>query len=76
MDSDGTSINYSIIKLIRKWLRKSRKKILWKTLFRSIIKPFCFGKNFLKINSNFINLILQAIKLEDYECRAEILSNS
>jgi hypothetical protein len=47
-------------------LHKSRKKILWKTLSRSIVKRFGFGKNFLKINSKFNKLILQAIKLEDF----------
>ncbi len=47
-------------------MHKSRKKILWKSLSRSIVKRFGFGKNFLKINSKFNKLILQAIKLEDF----------
>jgi hypothetical protein len=58
-----------------KTVESRKKKKLWKTLFRSIIKRFGFGKNVLKINNNYINLILQAMKLEDFVCRAEILSN-
>jgi hypothetical protein len=42
---------------------KIKKKILWKTLSRSIVKRFGCGKNFLKINSNIIKLNLQAMKL-------------
>jgi hypothetical protein len=53
-------------------MSKSRKKILCKTVFRSIIKRFGFGKNVLKNNSKCINLILQTLKLEDLERRPEI----
>ncbi len=45
---------------------KIKKKILWKTLSRSIVKRFGCGKNFLKINSNIIKLNLQAMKLQDF----------
>ncbi len=54
-----------------KTVAKIKKKILWKTLFRSIIKRFGFGKNVLKISSKFIKLILQAMKLEDFVRSAE-----
>ncbi len=55
-------------------LRKFAVFVFWTPLVIRIL--FGFGKKFLKINSNFINLILQTIKLEDFVRRPEILSNS